>query len=109
MLHRHILESIVFFLPLDPDPGKVFVGSPNLESGSPAHITETVATIFGEKYFDSFVTWLKFFSSRRYLFKNKLIYNFGKFKATKKLEQQNFPLPYFFCFGSGKGKKQVPG
>jgi hypothetical protein len=82
----------------DPDPGSgAFLtpgssgiqnrffpnpGSRISDSGSQTHIFESLMTIFwGKKFYNSLKIGPNFFLQH---FKNKIIYNFAKFMATKK-------------------------
>jgi hypothetical protein len=73
-----------------------------LDPGSPIHISESSSHNFlGNKYFNS---------ASIGSFKNKIIYYFVKFMATKKVRPKNFsPLFVIVGFGIQDGKMPDPG
>jgi hypothetical protein len=78
---------------MDPDPGSgigFFSGYriPNL------YFSELSDRFLGKKFYNSLKTGPNFFIQH---FKNKIIYNFVKFVATKKGMTTNFSPP-LFCF-----------
>ncbi len=97
----------------DPGTGKGFFQIPDL--GSQTKILESLVTIFWVKKFsNSLKIGPNFFLQH---FKNKIIFNFVKFMATKKVPGMttNFFHPLFCCCfwirdpRFGMGKNQDPG
>ncbi len=106
------------FLTLDPDPGSGigFFRIPDLGSRIPTpYLLELSDKFLGKKYYNSLKTGPNFFLQH---LKNKIIFNFVKFVATKKGLTTNFysPLSFVAVFGSGirdagsgMGTNQDPG
>ena len=108
------------FLTLDPDPGSGIGFFP--DPGSRTRILnpyflELSDKFLGKKFYNSFKTCQKIFLQH---FKNKIIFNFVKFVATKKGLTTNFFHPSLLLLfldpgseirdpGSGMGKNQDPG
>jgi hypothetical protein len=108
---------------VDPDPGSGAFLTPGPGSGigffrvpdlgSQTHIFKSLVINFWVKnsiIFHFFENWPKFFSSA---FQNKIIFNFVKFVATKKMYVNKFffhpsLLLLFLDSGSGMGKYQDP-
>jgi hypothetical protein len=101
----------------DPDPGSDAFLTPGSgigffrisDPGSQTHIFESFVTIFlCKKFYNSLKIGPTFFLQ---LFKNKIIYNFMKFVATKEGMTSIFfsSLSFVLVFGSGMGKNQDPG
>ncbi len=102
-----------FFSVAVPDPGSRigFFRIPDLGSRIPnPYFWEISDRFFVKKFYNSLKIGLNFFLQH---FKNKIIYNFVKFMATKKLWQLFFVHPCllmrFLDPGSGMGKNQDPG
>ena len=104
----------------DPDPGSgafLTLGPGKAFSGSripTPYFVELSDKFLGKKFYNSLKTDPNFFLQ---LFKNKIIFNFVKFVATKKDMTKIFFTPLICCcFGSGirdsgagMGKNQDPG
>jgi hypothetical protein len=93
---------------LDPDTGSGIRFFRMSGSGSPTMILRALVTTFWVKitFILCKLTAIYFCT---YLFKNKIIFNFVKFTATKKVRQNFFPC-FSFSVGSGirGGKNQDP-
>ncbi len=90
---------------------RFFSGSRISDPGSQTHFFESLVSIFWVKSSMTILKiWPNFFLQH---FKNKIIYNFVKFVATKKGMTTNIFHPsLLFLFldpGSGMGKNQDPG
>jgi hypothetical protein len=97
------------FLTLDPDPGSGIGFFP--DPGSRTRILnpyflELSDKFLGKKFYNSFKTCQKIFLQH---FKNKIIFNFVKFVATKKGLTTNFfsTLSFVAVFGSGIRDKHL--
>ena len=98
-----------------PGSGRGFFRVPNLGSRIPTpYFLELSDKFLGKNFYNSFKTGPNFFVQH---LKNKIIFNFVKFVATKKGMTTNFfsPLSFFAVFGSwirdpgsGMGKNQDP-
>jgi hypothetical protein len=85
-------------LTLDPDPGSGIGFSPDPGSRIPTpYFLEISDKFLGKKFYKSLKTGPNFFLQH---LKNKLIFNFVKFVATKKGLKTNFSPLFFAVFGS---------
>ncbi len=95
------IRDPVPFWPLDPDPGSGIGFFPDLGSRIPTpYFLELSDKFLGKKFYNSLKNRPNFFLQH---LKNKIIFNFVKFVATKKRFDNNFfsPLSFVAVFGSG--------
>jgi hypothetical protein len=89
--------------PLDPGSGIGFFRIP--DPGSKTHIESVIDNFLGKKFYSFLKIGPTYFLQH---FKNKIIFNFVKFVATKNGMTTNFsnsfpPLSFVAVFGSGSG------
>jgi hypothetical protein len=113
-------KNIHYYSVADPDSGSVafLTPGPGIQNGYfpdpgsriPTHIFESLVKILGKKFYNSLITSTDSFLQH---FKNKIIFNFVKFVATKKGMTTIFFTPHllllFLDLGWVKLRIRVPG